>query len=114
VFKQLIVAAILAAPCAAFAGQVMSLDGGFAVASNASTEIDTVMSPLQDGGGASDVRAPGSGRGVDDADTHAAEGASARGARAPRTTPVDSAPGAHAHKAHNKTPWQSLVPGAMK
>jgi len=113
VFKQLVVAAILAAPCAAFAGQAMSIEEGFAIASNASTEIDTVMSPMQDGG-ASDVREPGSGRGVDDADTRTAESASARSARAPRATAGDSAPSTHAHKAHNKTPWQSLVPGALK
>ena len=112
-FKQLVVAAILAAPGVAFAGQAMSIEDSFAVASNASTGVDTVMSPMQDGG-ASDLREPGSGRGADDADTHASDSGPTRGARAPHAAAGETAASTHTHKAHGKTPWQSLVPGAMK
>lgn len=110
-FKPLLLASILCAPCAALAAQARSLDGGFALASNtSSSEIETVISPMQDGGGA----APGAGRGTDAADTHAqSENASARGAHAAHAPNADAA-GPHTHKGHSKAAWQSLLPGSMK
>jgi hypothetical protein len=99
----------------ALAGQAMSLDDGFAVASNASpNEIETVISPMQDAGGTSDaMRVPRTGRGTDAADTHApADNAPTRGAHPAPATAADS-PSSHAHKGHGRA-WQSLLPGAMK
>ena len=110
-FKTLLLASILCAPCAALAGQAMSLDGGFALASTASSgEIETVIAPMQDGGGA----APGAGRGTDAADTHAqGDNASARGTHAAHAPNADAA-SPHTHKGHGKAAWQSLLPGSMK
>lgn len=104
----------LCAPFAASAGQGMSIDDGFAVASTASSSA-TAISPMTDGG-SSDVHAPGSGRGVDEADAQPSDSAPARGARAPRAAAAGDTPAgtSHAHKTHGKTPWQSLLPGQMK
>jgi len=116
VFKHLVLAAVLCAPCLAFAGQAMSVDECSTVASNAAVgAADTVISPMHDGGGAPALREPGAGRGTDETDA--------------RTTPTDnSAPHAansargasdtnvHSHKGggHGRAPWQSLLPGVMK
>jgi len=79
----------------ALAGQAMSLDGGFALASNTSSaEVETVISPMQDGGGSSEaMHVPGAGRGTDAVDTHAQN---------------DNAP-ARAHAAHAQGSWQGCV-----
>lgn len=115
-FKSLVLAAILCAPCMASAAKAMSLDGNFALASNTSSgEIETVISPMQDGGGGTSdaMRVPGAGRGTDDIDTHvAADSAPARGAHAAHAAGTDSA-SPHTHKGHGKA-WQSLLPGALK
>jgi hypothetical protein len=114
VFKHLVLAAILAAPCTAFAGQAMSIDDGFAAGKIASSEVSTVIAPMQDGGATDAMREPGAGRGGDDADTHAqADNTPARGAPAGRAVGSDGA-ASHVHKSHGKTPWQSLLPGVMK
>jgi hypothetical protein len=98
----------------ALAGQAMSLDGSFALASNASSaEIETVISPMQDGGGAADaMHVPAARRGSDEIDTHAADNAPARGAHPAHARGTDTV-NPHAHKGHGRA-WQSLLPGAMK
>jgi len=112
--KHLTVLALLAAPCAAFGTQAMSLDDGFALAGN-NSEIDTLIAPMQDGAGSAD--ATPTSRGVDASDSHAAaDNTSARSvvrpARAADGTANSTAP--HGHKGHGKAPWQSLLPGVMK
>jgi hypothetical protein len=113
VFKHLVLAAFLAAPCSAFAGHAMSIDDGFAgkIASSESP----IVSPMHDGGATDTMREPSAERGGDDADSHAqSDNAPARSAHASRAVGGDAAAAAHAHKNHGKTPWQSLLPGVMK
>lgn len=111
--KPLGLAIVLCAPCMALAGQAMSLDDGFAMASN-SSPIETVISPMQDGGGTTDAaHASGATRGTDDVDTHGqADNTSA--ARVVRPAHGSDAANPRTHKGHGKAPWQSLLPGAMK
>ena len=111
-FKHLVVTALLSAPCLAFAGQGMSIDHGYTLASNsAGREIDAVIAPMQDGGGAEPAHEPGSGRGSGDVDTRTqADSAAARTSRAAHGATGDT----HARKSHGGKAWQSLLPGAMK
>jgi len=107
VFKHLILAATLSAPCLAFAGQGMSLDEGLAAVTTVASENDAVMGPMQDSGGTSSPREQSAGRSVDEIDVHSAAPRTAH----PRGT--DSA-SPHTHKGHGHAPWQSLLPGVMK
>jgi len=101
---------VFATPAAAFGAQGMSIEDGFAVASNAAVEA-----PMQDAATSSTLREPGAGRGSDEADNRsAADSTSAHGTRSGRQVGSDAAANAHAHKGHAKTPWQSLLPGVMK
>jgi hypothetical protein len=117
VFKHLVLAAVLCAPCVAFAGQAMSVDECSTVASNAAVgAADAVISPMHDGGGAAPaLHEPGTGRGADETDSRTTQtdstaphaGTSARGS---------SDTSVHSHKGggHGRAPWQSLLPGVMK
>lgn len=116
-FKHLVLAAVLCAPCLAFAGQAMSVDECSTVASNAAVgAADTVISPMHDsGGGAPALHEPGAGRGADEADSritptdntapHAATSAHGAGETTVRS---------HKGGGHGRAPWQSLLPGVMK
>lgn len=114
--KHLVLAAVLCAPCLAFAAQAMSVDECSTVASNAAVGVaDSVISPMHDGGAATPAaQQPSAGRGADEP---------AARAQADNTTPhaATSVHGAsdtstHPHKggAHGRAPWQSLLPGVMK
>lgn len=107
-FKHLALAAILGAPCLAFAGQGMSLDEGLAAVTTVASENDAVMGPMQDGGGTTSLHEPATGRSVDEIDVRSAAPRTAhpRGTDATTTRP---------HKGgHGHAPWQSLLPGVMK
>lgn len=116
-FKHLVLAAVLCAPCLAFAGQAMSVDECSTVANNAAVRaVDTVISPMHDGGGGTPaLHAPGTGRGADETDS--------RTTQADNSAPL-AASSAHgsgdtnirSHKGggHGRAPWQSLLPGVMK
>ena len=109
--KHLLVAALLSAPCVAFAGQGMSIEDGFALASNsAARELDAVIAPMQDGGGAE----PGTGRGSGDVETRGHDGAAPRAAHSAHAATGSDSTNTHAHKNHAGKAWQSLLPGAMK
>jgi hypothetical protein len=115
VSKYLVLAAMLAAPCAAFAGQAMSVDDGFAVASNATGEIDTVIAPMHDGGATGAIHDQGARRGVDGSDSRAQPETSApHGVLSGHAAGSDAAASTRTHKGHARTPWQSLLPGVMK
>jgi hypothetical protein len=89
----------------------MSIDDGFA-GKVASSEVNTVIAPMQDGGA---MPEPGAGRGSDDADGHAqSDNAPARDVHTGRANGSDAAATSHVHKSHGKTPWQSLLPGVLK
>ena len=117
-FKYFVVLAVLAAPGAAFAAQGMSTDDSYALASTASSsEIDTVIAPMQDGGGTEAMHGSNAGRAGGEVDNHTqSDNAASRGAHSGRAVGADgAATNPHAaHKSHGKTPWQSLLPGVMK
>jgi imidazolonepropionase-like amidohydrolase len=97
----------------ALAGQAKSLDDGFALASTAG-EIETVISPMQEGGGTSHAtRVPGSGRGTDEIEAHPRADSTAAHAAHPASVPTSDSANPHVHKGHGRA-WQSLLPGAMK
>ena len=118
VFKHLVLAAVLCAPCLAFAGQAMSVDECSTVASNAAVgAADTVISPMHDGGGNAlpAVNEPGAGRGGDDTDSRTTQTDStaphaANSAHGANDTTIRS----HKGGGHGRAPWQSLLPGVMK
>ena len=118
-FKHLVLAAVMYAPCLAFAGQAMSVDECSTVASNAAVgAADTVISPMHDGGGtvaAPALHEPGAGRGADETDSRATQtGSSAAHAASSAHSTGDT--NIHPHKGggHGRAPWQSLLPGVMK
>jgi hypothetical protein len=114
VYKHLVLAAVLCAPCLAFAGQAMSVDECSTVASNAATgAADTVLSPMHDGGGAPAAHAPAA-RGTDETDTRAATDAAAAHAANAATSASDTTTRTHKGGGHGRAPWQSLLPGVMK
>lgn len=114
--KHLVVAALLSAPCLAFAGQGMSIEDGFALASNSGgREIDAAIAPMQEAGGSEAAHEPGVGRGSGDIDAHAQnENAAAHGGHPARGAAAGESGSSHVHKNHGGKAWQSLLPGVMK
>jgi len=115
VFKRLIVAALLSAPYVAFA-QGMSIDECSTLASkSAPSEIDTVIAPMQDGGGVDGMHEPGTGRGSGDVEHATADTAGSHAQHAAHGSAGSDSSSAHGHKSHGgKAAWQSLLPGVMK
>jgi hypothetical protein len=115
VYKHLLLAAFLSAPCLAFAGQAMSVDECSTVASNAATgAADTVMSSMHDVGSASAAHVPAA-RGVDETETHArADTSAAHASSAVQNASGDTTTRPHKGGGHGRAPWQSLLPGVMK
>jgi hypothetical protein len=105
VFKHLVLAATLSAPCVAFASQGMSLDERLAAVST--VESDLVMAPMQDSGGTGNPHEADAKRNVDEIDVHSAAPHPAH----PRGTDNGNT---HTRKSHGHAPWQSLLPGVMK
>jgi len=116
VYKHLVLAMVLFAPCIAFAGQAMSVDECSTVASNAAVgAADTAISPMHDGGSSSALHEPGAGRGADETDSRATQtdgtvSHATNSARGASDTNVRS----HKGGGHGRAPWQSLLPGVMK
>ena len=116
-FKHLVLALVLCAPCVAFAGQAMSVDECSTVASNAAVGAsDTVISPMHDGGsGSPALHMPGGGRGADEIDsrTTQTEGTASHATNSARGA-SDTNVRSHKGGGHGRAPWQSLLPGVMK
>jgi len=115
VYKHLLLAAVLCAPCLGFAGQAMSVDECSTVASNAATgAADTVISSMREVGGAPVARAPAA-RGTDETETQArADTSAAHAANAGQNASGDTTIRPHKGGGHGRAPWQSLLPGVMK
>ena len=111
-YKYLVLAAVLCAPCLAFAGQAMSVDECSTVASNAATGT-AVISPMHDSGAAPAAHAPAA-RGADEADTRAPVDTSAARAANTAQSATDTSSRPHKGGGHGRAPWQSLLPGVMK
>jgi hypothetical protein len=110
-FNRLALILVLLAPCAAFAGQGMSVEDSFAVASNAPSRDVDAIAPAAEG-----MHEPGASRGGEDPENHAStDGAGTHGAHNGRSGGNDAAATTtRPHKNHGKAPWQSLLPGVMK